>query len=244
VLVPGSMSDHTAFEPPVGELRDEFRIFAMDRRGFGASLESPSYSAEREFSDVAAVVDAVAGQTGRSVVLFGHSWGGSCALGASPHLPSLRAVVLYEPSLGLQYPPGAIDRIEERVAAGDNEGAVIEMLTGVAGLTEDEIAERRAAPNWPERVATAPRSPGGPHHGPNTSAPPVGFESTTQGLGMRLGAPSKIVNGRHKYVIRPSGKYFAITVRPAESVHHLPQSLKLLRPRSGLASHDHLGITR
>jgi pimeloyl-ACP methyl ester carboxylesterase len=156
------MSDHTAFEPPVGELRDEFRIFAMDRRGFGASLESPSYSAEREFSDVAAVVDAVAGQTGRSVVLFGHSWGGSCALGASPHLPSLRAVVLYEPSLGLQYPPGAIDRIEERVAAGDNEGAVIEMLTGVAGLTEDEIAERRAAPNWPERVATAPRSPGRP----------------------------------------------------------------------------------
>jgi phosphoglycolate phosphatase-like HAD superfamily hydrolase len=35
---------------------------------------------------------------------------------------------------------------------------------------------------------------------------------------MRLGAPSKIVNGRHKYAIRPSGKYFAITVRPAESV--------------------------
>jgi hypothetical protein len=61
---------------------------------------------------------------------------------------------------------------------------------------------------------------------------------------MRLGAPSKIVNGRHKYAIRPSGKYFAITVSPAESVHHLPQFLKLLRPRCGLASHDHLGITR
>jgi hypothetical protein len=61
---------------------------------------------------------------------------------------------------------------------------------------------------------------------------------------MRLGAPSKIVNGRHKYAIRPSGKYFAITVRPAERVHHLPQFLKLLRPRCGLASHDHLGITR
>lgn len=39
-------------------------------------------------------------------------------------------------------------------AAGDNEGAVSETLTGI--LIEDEIAERRAAPNWPERVATAP----------------------------------------------------------------------------------------
>jgi hypothetical protein len=39
-------------------------------------------------------------------------------------------------------------------AAGDNEGAVSETLTGI--LIEDEIAERRAAPNWPERIATAP----------------------------------------------------------------------------------------
>jgi pimeloyl-ACP methyl ester carboxylesterase len=46
VLVHGSVSDHT--------------MFAMDRRGFGASRDDPNYSAEREFSDVAAVVDAVA----------------------------------------------------------------------------------------------------------------------------------------------------------------------------------------
>jgi hypothetical protein len=80
----------------------------------------------------------------------------SCALGAAPDLPSLRALVLYEPNLGLRYPSGSIDRMEERVAAGDNEGAIVEMATQIAGLTEDEIAERRAAPNWPERVALAP----------------------------------------------------------------------------------------
>jgi pimeloyl-ACP methyl ester carboxylesterase len=144
------------FAPLVGELRDEFTIFAMDRRGFGASRDDPGYSAEREFSDVAAVVDAVAARTGEPVVLFGSSWGASCALGAAPDLPSLRALVLYEPSLGLRYPPGSIDRMEERVAAGDNEGAIVEMASQIAGLTEDEIAERRAAPNWPERVALAP----------------------------------------------------------------------------------------
>jgi pimeloyl-ACP methyl ester carboxylesterase len=86
VLVHGSVSDHTAFEPLVGELRAEFTTFAMDRRGFGASLDGPGYSAEREFG----------------------------------------------------------------------EGAVVEMFSTIVGLTEDEIEERRAAPNWPERVATAP----------------------------------------------------------------------------------------
>jgi pimeloyl-ACP methyl ester carboxylesterase len=153
VLVHGSVSDHTVFAPLVGELRDEFTIFAMDRRGFGASRDDPGYSAEREFSDVAAVVDAVAARTEELVVLFGSSWGASCALGAARDLPSLRALVLYEPSLGLRHAPGSIDRIEERIAAGDNEGVLVEMGTE-AGLTEDQIAERRAAPNWPQRVAS------------------------------------------------------------------------------------------
>jgi alpha-beta hydrolase superfamily lysophospholipase len=78
VLVHHSVSDHTAFEPLVGELRAEFTTFARDRRGLGARLDGPGYSAQREFSDVAAVVEAFAGRTGESVVLFGHSWGASC----------------------------------------------------------------------------------------------------------------------------------------------------------------------
>ena len=156
VLVHGSVSDHTVFAPLVDELRDEFTLFAVDRRGFGASPDASGHSAEREFSDVAAVVVAAAARAGEPVVLFGSSWGASCALGAARDLPLLRALVLYEPSLGQRYPPGSIDRMEERVAAGDNEGAIVEMATQIAGLTEDEIAERRAAPNWPERVALAP----------------------------------------------------------------------------------------
>jgi pimeloyl-ACP methyl ester carboxylesterase len=64
--------------------------------------------------------------------------------------------VLYEPSLGLRYPPGSIDRIETRVEAGDYEGALIGLLTDVVGLPEDEIADMRAAADWPERVAYAP----------------------------------------------------------------------------------------
>src|SRR4029453_17504789 len=59
----------------------------------------------RECGDVAAVVNAVAARTGEPVVLFGASWGASCALGAARDLPSLRALVLYEPSLGRRQLP-------------------------------------------------------------------------------------------------------------------------------------------
>src|SRR5829696_3307969 len=92
---------------------------------------------------------------GSGVVLFGSSWGASCALGAARDLPSLRALVLYEPSLGRRQPPGSLDRMEKRIAAGDYEGALVEMGRAV-GLTEEQIAERRAAPNWSQRVATVP----------------------------------------------------------------------------------------
>lgn len=85
----------------------------MDRRGFGASPDGPGYSADGEFGDVAMLVNAVGARTGESVVLFGHSWGASCALvAASLLLPSLCALILYEASLGLRSPPGSLDRIE------------------------------------------------------------------------------------------------------------------------------------
>jgi alpha-beta hydrolase superfamily lysophospholipase len=65
VLVHGSISDHTGFAPLIDELRDEVTTFAMDRRGFGASPDRPGYYADREFTDVAAVVSAVATRTGQ-----------------------------------------------------------------------------------------------------------------------------------------------------------------------------------
>jgi hypothetical protein len=84
--------------------------------------------------------------------------GASCALGAARHLPDLRAVVLYEPSHGVRFPPGSIDRMESRLEAGDHEGVLIELLTEVVGLPENEIGALRAAADWPERVAYAPTS--------------------------------------------------------------------------------------
>jgi pimeloyl-ACP methyl ester carboxylesterase len=73
VLAHGSMGDHTAFDPLVAELRDTMTTLAMDRRGFGASGDAAGYALEREFDDVAAVVEAVAARTGGPVALEGHA---------------------------------------------------------------------------------------------------------------------------------------------------------------------------
>jgi pimeloyl-ACP methyl ester carboxylesterase len=156
VLVHGSMCDHTTFNALVGAL-DGLRTFAMDRRGFGASADTGTgFSAEREFDDVAAVVEVVAERTGGPVALFGHSWGASCALGGAARSTHVGTLLLYEPSLGLPYPPGAIDRIDTLVAEGDHEGAVVAVLTEIAGMTDDEVAAIRRSPVWADRVATAP----------------------------------------------------------------------------------------
>jgi pimeloyl-ACP methyl ester carboxylesterase len=156
VLVHGSMSDHTTFDPLVAALRARIACYAMDRRGFGASPDADNYSAEREFDDVAAVVDAVAERTGGPVVLLGHSWGASCAMGAATRTANLRRLLLYEPSLGLKYPAGFIEKVEARVAAGDPEGAILSVLVTLAGMTEEQVAAFRATPVWPSRLATAP----------------------------------------------------------------------------------------
>lgn len=156
VMVHGSMCDHSTFGPLMEELRDDATMFALDRRGFGGSADGPGYSADREFGDVAAVVDAVAQRVGRTVTLFGHSWGASCALGAARLTDQVGRLVLYEPSLGLRYPPGVIDTVEALVAARDYEAAVVRVLVQVAGMADDEVQALRSVPAWHDRVATAP----------------------------------------------------------------------------------------
>jgi pimeloyl-ACP methyl ester carboxylesterase len=156
VLVHGSMSDHTTFDPLVAALDPSFTTFAMDRRGFGSSPDTDDYSAEREFGDVAAVVDAVSQRTGEAAVLFGHSWGASCAIGGAALSRNIGRLILYEPSLGLKYPPGYIDGVQKHVAAGDWEAAIVSVLTDLAGMSAEQVDAMKSSPSWPSRLATAP----------------------------------------------------------------------------------------
>lgn len=159
VLVHGSFGDHTAWALPLAELRKHFTTFAMDRRGFGASGDGPDHSVERDFEDVAAVVEAVAHEAGEDVALWGHSYGANCAMGGASLSSSVHHLVLYEPSFGLAYPPGAIEAADAALAAGDREGALVRMLFDVLELSQDEIDALRSSPRWPNLLAGAHTGP-------------------------------------------------------------------------------------
>ena len=162
VLVHGSVSDHTTLAPLVDALlREDVATFSMDRRGFGASGDAPSYAIQRDFEDVAAVVDAVAARAGGPVALFGHSYGANCAMGGAALTNNVDHLVLYEPSLGLRYPAGSIQAVEDAVAAGDMEAAIVAVLVGILELSEEEIDAMRssATPTWATRLASAPTLP-------------------------------------------------------------------------------------
>jgi pimeloyl-ACP methyl ester carboxylesterase len=161
VLVHGAVADHTRWRPLLPHLEPRVTVHAMDRRGRGASGDAPGYAIEREFEDVAAVVDAVAGTSGSPVDLYGHSFGGLCAFGGATLTASIGRLVLYEgwppaDARARQLPPGVGERLDALLAEGDR-GAVVETLfREVVLMPEAEIAALRAQPAWPARVAAAP----------------------------------------------------------------------------------------
>ncbi len=159
VLVHGAMSDHTNDALFAAELADTFTTFAMDRRGRGASGDAAGYSIEREFEDVAAVVDAVAARSGQPVALWGHSYGADCAMGAAALTENVARLILYEPGLGMSYPPGSVDAVEAALAAGDHEAAAVALLARVVELTQDELHYVRSLPTWSARLRIVPTVP-------------------------------------------------------------------------------------
>jgi pimeloyl-ACP methyl ester carboxylesterase len=159
VLVHGAPSEHGTFDPLVLELCGDLTTFAMDRRGSGASGDTAPYAVEREFEDVAAVVDAVADRTGGPVALWGHSYGCNPAMGGATLTTNVDHLILYEPSFGLTYPAGSIEAIEAAVAVGDREAAIRAALVGTGVMTDEEFEGFKAGPRWPKVLAVAPTLP-------------------------------------------------------------------------------------
>jgi pimeloyl-ACP methyl ester carboxylesterase len=154
VLVHGSLQDHTASRDLVDELVGDFTTFALDRRGFGASEDTASWTIDDDFADLTAVVDHVVATTGQPVAIWGHSFGANVAMGAAARTTHVAGLVLYEPSLGLTFPDGVIDALASRMAAGDREGAVAQYLSDVLGLPDDDVAAMRSTPRWAGMVST------------------------------------------------------------------------------------------
>jgi pimeloyl-ACP methyl ester carboxylesterase len=156
VLVHGTSSGHWRWASILPSLEQQFTVYAIDRRGYGESGETSSYAIEREFEDVASVVNSI----GEGVNLLGHSFGGICVLEAALLIPQLRCLVVYEPSPlpvpGVPlYPEGIIERFQELLDAGDRENVVITAFRELAKMPAHELELLRASPRFPARVAAA-----------------------------------------------------------------------------------------
>jgi pimeloyl-ACP methyl ester carboxylesterase len=165
VLVHGTTADHvTAWRALRPHLDPHVTVHAVDRRGRGASGDDAAYELEREFEDVAAVVDAVAETSGSPVNLLGHSYGGLCAFGAATRTANIGKLVLYEgwptgnPDLHFP-PPGVVERLDELLAAGDHDAVVETFLRRVVSMPVAQVEAFRAQPTWGNRMGTAPTIP-------------------------------------------------------------------------------------
>jgi len=159
LLVHGTTADHTTFRVVGPRLAASRTVVAMDRRGRGASGDTPPYAIEREFEDVAAVADTVAAEAGHPVDVVGHSYGGRAALGAALLTKSIGRVVCYEgaptPPGASYHPPGIEERLRAHLAVADNDAALAAFMGEVVGMAPADLAAYRADPVWPVRAAAA-----------------------------------------------------------------------------------------
>ncbi len=154
LLVHGTTADHTRWSGISPALEARFTVYGMDRRGRGGSGDAEPYAIEREFEDVAAVIDAI----GEPVDVLGHSYGALCALEASLLTEKIRRLVLYEPPMSEgseEYPPEALQQMNDWLEAGEREAALEVFFRKVVRMPQHELERYRKLPAWRVRIGLA-----------------------------------------------------------------------------------------
>jgi pimeloyl-ACP methyl ester carboxylesterase len=155
VLVHGTAASQTRWAPVLSQLGEHFTVTRVDRRGRGGSGDGGEYTIEREFDDVAAIVDSLGGP----VLLFGHSYGAICALEAATRTGNVAGLVLYEPPIVGEgervYSEELLARLEALLATNDRKGVLLTFFGEVVRMPPHELEKLQAAPSWPARVAAA-----------------------------------------------------------------------------------------
>jgi pimeloyl-ACP methyl ester carboxylesterase len=154
VAIHGTGADHTSLDLVAPALARNFTVYAMDRRGRGASGDTPDYSLEREIADALAVVEGIE----RPVHLYGHSFGGACAIEVAMRTSHLASLTLYE---GGPKPPGLrfipdefITQLETLISQHQREEALRLFMLRVAGLDTQELDMLQRSPAWVNRLAS------------------------------------------------------------------------------------------
>ena len=158
LLVHGTTADHRRWSGILPDLEQHFTVYAMDRRGRGASTDAPGYDVMREAEDIAAVLEDI----GKPAFVLAHSYGAVCALESTLLTDKLRRLVLYEPPIPTgvpMYPPLLPDRMQAMIDSVEFEKALELFMREVVRMPEHELKSYRELPMWKLRVKLAPTIP-------------------------------------------------------------------------------------
>jgi pimeloyl-ACP methyl ester carboxylesterase len=153
VVLVGGAFQHREFDTPTVELAkrlsSDFAVYHYDRRGRGASGDTPPYAAEREIEDLHAVVK----EAGGSASVFGNSSGALLALDAAAGGVPIDRLVLYEAPVIVDdsRPPVPSDYVSRlsHLLSEDRRGEMVELfMTTVIGLPAEMVAGMRQSPIW------------------------------------------------------------------------------------------------
>jgi pimeloyl-ACP methyl ester carboxylesterase len=156
ILVNGASVDRQSNLPIAEALKKHFTIFNYDRRGRGASGDTPPYAVEREIEDIDAVISAAGG----SAFLFGFSSGAALALKAAASGLAIRKLALWEPPYIVEGsrprpPADNAKTLIDLLAAGRRGDAVEFFMVEIVGLPPEAVSDMRSQPSWSAQEALA-----------------------------------------------------------------------------------------
>ncbi len=156
IVVTGALGDHSGDAPLAALLAPHFTVFSYDRRGRGASGDTPPYAVEREVEDLKALIVAAGG----SAFVLGGSSGAVLALEAAARGLAIPRLALYEPPFIVDgtrppLPANYVARVRDLVADGRRGEAVEYFMTAAVGIPPEVMPQVRSAPMWPALEAAA-----------------------------------------------------------------------------------------
>lgn len=157
IIVAAALSDRSDTRKLAAMLAPHFTVVNYDRRGRGASGDTPPYAVERECEDIEALVKEVGG----SASLFGSSSGAVLALEAATRGVGVERLALFEPPLVVSERHAAreedlADRVGEALGAGRRGEAVARFMNGAVGVPKAGVWMMRLMPRtWRNLEAMA-----------------------------------------------------------------------------------------
>jgi pimeloyl-ACP methyl ester carboxylesterase len=151
----GHYRQFSSFDRLIGLLTADFTVYHYDRRGRGASGDTPAYAPEREVEDLAALID----EAGGSAFVYAFSSGGLLAVQAAAHGLPISKLALLEPPIALEEDSeqqrAFTAGLSKLLTAGRREEAVEYYLSGI-GVPAEIVEDMRGGDAWRAMEAVAP----------------------------------------------------------------------------------------